>query len=260
MKKKFKRNAVSNEKEFIYKEELKEELKNNSIVLSFALSIIIIGIFSCFYSTNNTLLIGIAISSLILTIIQCISNGNTMLNILPIFIMLLFGFFQKSIEKIPVFNILLDDKLSNLIIFLAFSLTFLTQAYKNIIYNHNLKQQLVDFNKEKNKIIYAQLEIIKNIGKKTSKIKKISEESKINDKILNKEINELKEYVEEETFINNVKSSLITKGSTENKSTFNVEEVEESILMNSGMARGREINATEEINNDYDFEDKNKDY
>ena len=49
----FKRNASSNEKEFIYKEELKDELKNNSIVLSFALSIIIVGIFSIFYTTNK---------------------------------------------------------------------------------------------------------------------------------------------------------------------------------------------------------------
>ena len=52
MKKLFKqRNAKSNEEEFIYKYELSEELKNNSIVLSFALSIIIIGIFSIFYNT-----------------------------------------------------------------------------------------------------------------------------------------------------------------------------------------------------------------
>ena len=246
MKKKFKHNSKSNEKEFIYQEELKEELKNNSIVLSFALSIIIIGIFSIFYNTNNTLLIGIAISSLLLTIIQCFSNGNTMLNILPIFTMLIFGFFQKSIENIPGVNILLEDKYCNLIIFLAFSLTFITQAYKNILFKHQLKQQLVDYNVEKNKIIYSQLEIIKNIKEKINIIKDSNNSS-------TKElIDELNKYVEEEAFINNVKSSLLIKGNTENKSSFNIEEVEESILKNSGVSRSREINATEE-ENDVDY-------
>ena len=243
MKKGFKRNAASNEREFIYKEELKEELKNNSIVLSFALSIIVIGIISIFYSTNNTLLIGIAISSLLLTIIQCFSNGNTMLNILPIFTMLLFGFFQKSIESIPVINLLLQEKYCNVVIFIAFSLTFLTQAYKNILFKHKLKQQLVDYNMEKNKLIYTQLETIKNINEKTSEIKKLNDTEKGSNPRLNKALSDLKRYVEEEAFISNVKSSLILKGSTENKSSFNVEEVEESIIKNSGVVRNREINA-----------------
>ena len=40
-----------------YKIEIKEELKNNSIVLSFAVSIIIVGIISVFYKNNtNTVL------------------------------------------------------------------------------------------------------------------------------------------------------------------------------------------------------------
>ena len=68
-----------------YREEINEELKNNSIVLSFAIAIFVIGVFSCFYDAGNGLLIGISIATLLLTIIQCFSNGNTMLNILPIF-------------------------------------------------------------------------------------------------------------------------------------------------------------------------------
>ena len=50
-----------------YSIEIKEELMNNSIVLSFALCIIIIGIFSCFYKANDALLIGIALSSALRT-------------------------------------------------------------------------------------------------------------------------------------------------------------------------------------------------
>ena len=141
---------------FIYKEELKEELKNNSIVLSFAISIIIIGIISIFYKNSNSLLIGIAISSFLLTIIQCFSNGNTMLNILPIFTLLIFGFFQKSIEHIPIINVLLKEEYANFIIFLSFSLTFLTQAYKNIIFKYDVKKVTVNFNKDKNKANFIQ--------------------------------------------------------------------------------------------------------
>ena len=103
-----------------HKEEIKRELTNNSIVLSFAFAIIVIGFISCFYETGNGLLIGIALSTLLLTLIQCFSNGNTMLNILPIFTMLAFGFFGGFIEKIPVVNLLLNESLRNFIIFLAF--------------------------------------------------------------------------------------------------------------------------------------------
>lgn len=239
----FKFNKQQNRAEDSYKKEIEAELKNNSIVLSFALSIIVIGIISIFYQNSDTLLIGIAISSLLLTIIQCIGNGNTMLNIFPIFTLLIFGFFPKTIENIPGINTLLKDDYRNLIIFIAFSLTFLTQSYKNIVFKHKIEKAGVEYNKEKNKMITAQLEIIKNIKNKTNRIKTISEEKGLYDLSFNKAINDLNEYVENETFINNVKSTLIVKGSEDQKSTFNIEEVEESILLNSGVAR-REINAS----------------
>ena len=232
------------EEEFKYKEEIKSELKNNSIVLSFALSIIVIGIFSIFYKNSTSLLIGIALSSLLLTIIQCVSNGNTMYNILPILTMLVFGFFQKSLENIPVINVLLKEQYKNFIIFIAFSLTFLTQAYKNIVFNHKIKEQLINYNIEKNKRIYAQLEVIKTIKDKTNKIISLVDNKDITQKELKQELEELEEYVENQAFVSNVKSSLIVKGSEENKSTFNIEEVEESIKLNSSNIKNRKINAT----------------
>ena len=232
------------EEKFKYKEEIKSELKNNSIVLSFALSIIVIGIFSIFYKNSTSLLIGIALSSLLLTIIQCVSNGNTMYNILPIFTMLILGFFQKSLENIPVINVLLKEQYTNFIIFIAFSLTFLTQAYKNIVFNHKIKEQLINYNIEKNKRIYAQLEVIKTIKDKTNKIISLVDNKDITQKELKQELEELEEYVENQAFVSNVKSSLIVKGSEENKSTFNIEEVEESIKLNSSIIKNRKINAT----------------
>jgi len=237
----FKKKAIPKEEN--YKKEIESELSNNSIVLSFALSIIIIGIISIFYQTSNTLLIGIALSSLLLTLIQCISNGNTMLNILPIFTMLIFGFFPKTIESIPGIKVLVKEEYRNLIIFLAFSLTFFTQSYKNIIYKHKLEKSLVEYNREKYKMITSQQEIIKNINQKCSNIKRISEEKGLYDLNFNKAINELNEYTKNESFINNVKSTLITKGSEEEKSTWSIEEIEESILLNSGVT-SRKINAT----------------
>lgn len=231
-----------------HKKEFKEELKNNSIVLSFAISIIIIGVFSIFYKNeNNALLIGIAISSLLLTLIQCFSNGNTMLNILPVFTLLIFGFFQKSIDSIPVVNIMLKEQYANFIIFLAFSLTFLTQAYKNIIFKHAINEANVSYNQEKNKMIYAELEIIKNVKDKVNKIKRVTNEDNIVDENLNRVLKDLINYVENESFVSNVKSTLITKGSEDKKVTFNIEEVEESIMLNSGLTRNREINAS--VNN-----------
>ncbi len=228
---------------FKHKDEIKEELKSNSIVLSFAISIIIIGFISIFYKTSNTLLLGIAISSLLLTLIQCFSNGNTILNIFPIFTLLLFGFFQGSIENIPMIRVLLKDHYTNFIIFLAFSLTFLTQAYKNILYKYEIKEANIHYNEEKNKMIYANLERIKNIKEKAVKIKKVVEEKSLNNESLNRAMKDLAEYVEDETFISNVKSTLITKGSEDKKVTFNIEEIEESITLNNKLIRNREINA-----------------
>lgn len=241
MKLKFKDKLKKNK--FIYKEELKEELKNNSIVLSFAVSIIVVGIISIFYKNSNSLLIGIAVSSLLLTIIQCFSNGNTMLNILPIFTLLIFGFFQKSIEHIPIINILLKEQYANFIIFLAFSLTFLTQAYKNIIFKYSLKKATVNFNKDKNKMIQTELEIIKNIKDKSKRIRRSIDDANIKNDNIRKSIKDLIDYVDEEKFISNVKSTLITKGSEDMKVTFNIEEVEESIMLNSQINRNRDINA-----------------
>jgi len=139
----------SNLRKESYKDDILSELKNNSIVLSFALSIVIIGFISIFYKNSDTLLIGIAVSSLLLTVIQCFGNGNTMLNILPIFTLLIFGFFPNTIENIPVIQILLKEEFRNLIIFLAFALTFLTQAYKNVLFKHRIKNAAVEYNQEK---------------------------------------------------------------------------------------------------------------
>lgn len=245
MKKLFKKKTEN--EVFDYKEELKEELKNNSIVLSFAISIIIIGFISMFYENNHSLLIGIAISSLLLTVIQCFSNGNTILNIFPIFTLLIFGFFEKSIKSIPVINILLQDKYANFIIFLAFSLTFFTQAYKNILFKHSFKEEKVHYNEEKNKMIYSELQIIKNIKEKSRNIKKIINHKNIHDEDINIAIKELLKYIDNEGFISNVKATLITRGSEDKKVTFNIEEVEESIVLNSDLNRNRDINATETV-------------
>ncbi len=249
MKKWFRREKK--EEVFNYEEELKEELKNNSIVLSFAISIIIIGFISIFYKNNHTLLIGIAISSLLLTIIQCFSNGNTILNIFPIFTLLIFGFFEKSIKNIPVINVLLQEQYADFIIFLAFSLTFLTQAYKNILFKHSLKEESVNYNDEKNKMIYSELQVIKNIKEKSLNIKKTLDDEKVSNATINEAIEDLLKYIEDEGFISNVKATLITRGSENKKVTFNIEEVEESIMLNSSLIRNREINANENMEEDF---------
>jgi len=226
-----------------HRDEIRKELTNNSIVLSFAIAIIFIGIFSCFYDTGNGLLIGIALSTLLLTLIQCFSNGNTMLNILPIFTMLAFGFFGGLLEKIPVVNLLLNDSLRNFIIFLAFALSFFTQAYKNIIYQANLRRIELEANNTKNKMMLAQLSTDKKIVELTKKIKHIADEKGILDFQINQALLDLINYIDAESFVTTVKSSLVMKGKDEKKTKFDIEEVEESILMSNGVSREREINA-----------------
>ena len=235
-----------------HKEEIKAELTNNSIVLSFAIAIVIVGFFSIFYDTGNGLLIGIAISTFLLTIIQCFSNGNTMLNILPIFTMLVFGFFQKSIENIPVLNVLLKENLRNFIIFIAFSLSFITQAYKNIIYKHSLKKQELVANSNKNKMMLAQLSSDKKMVSLANRIKKIADTQGVTDSHIHNAIDELVDYIDTESFVTTIKSSLILKGTEEKKSTFDIEEVEESILMSNGVNSGRDINAQKNNNQSLD--------
>ena len=96
-------------------------------------------------------------------------------------------------------------------------------------------------------MIYSELEIIKNVKDRVNKIKKVTVEDNIEDDNLNKALVDLTSYVENESFVSNVKSTLITKGSEDKKVTFNIEEVEESIMLNSGLARNREINASNNL-------------
>ena len=226
-----------------HRDEIREELKNNSIVLSFAIAIVVIGIFSIFYDAGNGLLIGIALSTLLLTIIQCFSNGNTMLNILPVFTMLVFGFFDEFILKIPVINLLLNEHLQNFIIFIAFALSFITQAYKNILYKHDLRRQELDSNNNKNKVMLSQLSTDKKMVSLAKNIKRICEDRGVFDFHINQAVNELIDYIDTESFVTTVKSSLVMKGKDEKKTTFDIEEIEESILMSNGVNRERDINA-----------------
>ena len=221
--------------------EIQEELKNNSIVLSFAIAIIIVGIFSIFYNAGNGLLIGIAISTVLLTLIQCFSNGNTMLNILPIFTMLVFGFFEQFVLKIPILNLLLNERLEFFLIFLAFSLSFITQAYKNVLYKHLIRKEKLTANNSKNKMMLAQLSTDKKLVHLAKNIEKTCENRGIYDTYIQQAVRELLDYIDTESFVTTVKSSLAIKGKEEKKTSFEIDEIEESILMSNGVSREREI-------------------
>ena len=225
-----------------YKEEIKQELMNNSITLSFALCIIIIGVFALAFKTNNIFLVGIALSALSLSIIQCFCNGNTMLNIIPILIMLIFGFFSESFEEIPIINIFSNSNVCNLVVFISLSVSFIVQSVRNIKYNHNYKKQQIKYNIEKKKLVLSQLSTINEIEKNIVNLKKVNR----NDKTYTKKLDELAKYIEEETFTSSVKTSLIVKGSEENKTEFDIEEVEESLLLSSNSIRKRKINADDD--------------
>ncbi len=225
-----------------YKEEIKQELMNNSITLSFALCIIIIGVFALAFKTNNIFLVGIALSALSLSIIQCFCNGNTMLNIIPILIMLIFGFFSESFEEIPIINIFSNSNVCNLVVFISLSVSFIVQSVRNIKYNHNYKKQQIKYNIEKKKLVLSQLSTMNEIEKNIVNLKKVNR----NDKTYTKKLDELAKYIEEETFTSSVKTSLIVKGSEENKTEFDIEEVEESLLLSSNSIRKRKINADDD--------------
>ena len=235
-------NKNEKNKKYKYKEEIKQELMNNSITLSFALCIIIIGVFALAFKTNNIFLVGIALSALSLSIIQCFCNGNTMLNIIPILIMLIFGFFSESFEEIPIINIFSNSNVCNLVVFISLSVSFIVQSVRNIKYNHNYKKQQIKYNIEKKKLVLSQLSTMNEIEKNIVNLKKVNR----NDKTYTKKLDELAKYIEEETFTSSVKTSLIVKGSEENKTEFDIEEVEESLLLSSNSIRKRKINADDD--------------
>lgn len=224
-----------------YREEIKEELSNNSIVLSFAITIILIGIFSIFSGPNPSLLIGIAITTLLLTIIQCFKQGNTMLNILPIFTMLIFGFFHKSIELLPIIRILLNERVCNFIIFLAFSLSFFIQSYNHIVYKHSIRTRNIEANNHKNKLLLSQLSTDKKLVTLANNIEKVAYERDVYDSYLIQSIHDLLDYINTESFVTTVKSKLIIKGYDNKKASFDMEEIEDAILSSNGVNREREI-------------------
>lgn len=231
-----------------FKKELREELMNNSIVLSFGICIIIIGVFSMFYPSDNTLLIGIALSTLLLSIIQCFKNGNSLLNILPIITLFLFGFFHDSINKIPVLNILLQDNYRNLVIYLAFGFSLFFHVFNNVRSRNEKRLTYTLYNTEKNKLFSTNFKVIGNMNNKLDNIKKVIEEKKIKDKDLDTAIEDMSTYVEEETFVNSIKSNLIVKSNQDEEQKFNMDEVEESIAQTYDSKNARKINALPNTN------------
>ena len=78
---------------------------------------------------------------------------------------------------------------------------------------------------------------------KLDNIKKTIEKNKINNKDLNLAIEEMSAYIEEETFLNSIKSNLIVKSSQDEEQKFNMDEVEESIAQTYDSKKARKINA-----------------
>lgn len=222
--------------------ETKEEIFNNSMLLSYSISILVIGVFAFFYKENSSLIIGIALSTLLLVIIQCFIDGNNVLNIIPIIIMILFGFFQEPINSLFGLNVALQDNIKNLIIILALSSTFIVLTIKNVNCKKKIKKQIYLSNEEKNKIIKSNLDVLDKIGESVEKIQDYIDDNS-SDKKIKKMIRELKKNIDSESTINNVKSTLINKGSHEGKKTFSINEIEQAFVQCDGTNRYRKINA-----------------
>ena len=182
-----------------------------------------------------------------MSIIQCFKNGNSLLNILPIITLLLFGFFHDSIEKIPILNALLEDDYRNLIIYLAFGFSLFFHVFNNIRSRYEKKEIYTLYNTERNKLFSTNFKVIGNINTKVDNIKKIIKEKNIkNDEIISA-VEEMSNYMEEETFLNSIKSNLIVKSNQDEEQSFNMEDVEESIAQTYDSKNARKINAI--INN-----------
>ena len=225
-----------------YIREIKEEVYNNSILLSYALSIVIIGIFSFFYKENDTLIVGVAISTIILIIIQIFYEKNNVLSVIPIIIMLLLGFFQEPINKLIGLNIELKENIKYLIIFISFSLSFIALVIRNIKYKYYINVKEYELEEAKRKIEDSKLQILNQLNSQVDDIQDYMD-GKSQDKKLNKKIRELKEYLIEEETVSNVKSSLIVKGEREDKREFTINEIEKTLIQCYGSKRYRNINA-----------------
>ena len=209
----------------------KEEIKENGFKVSFGIAIIILGIFSIFYKTNNSVLIGISISSFLFILCDSMKNNNKLWYIIPLTIMLIFCVFPQ----VKILNFLLKEAVSNTIVFISFGLSIILNSY--ISYQERLKhaKEMMYENGRYLNLTQNDMENSIKIMSSVNRVLQICNDENIESAELIHEIDKLASYSDRKVIIARVRKEMVEKGLNKNKNVFNVDEIEEVLLKNSGI-------------------------
>lgn len=208
---------------------LKDVLEYEGFKISFAIAIITLGVISLFYNTSNTILIGISISSFIFSIIDTFWNRKTLFYVFPLTILLIFCIYPNFF----IVKYLSDPKLNNLIVFVSFGATFITNAYSNYLSRYKSKKIMYDGLVDSVTLVGNQFENIQFLTEEFKKIKIRFKEIGLKDEESNKLLDNLVEYLLNEYNISKVRYDLSLIGQDKGKSSFSLDEIEEILKENS---------------------------
>ena len=234
MEKKIK-DEVDKISDLIFKDCKKEEIKENGFKVSFGFSIILLGVISIFFDTNNTILVGISLSSLIFTFVDAIPRKNNLLYIFPLSVLLLFCVYPDLIFIKPF----LDTSFNNFIVFVSFGITFCLNAYTSYhnrisVANKRLEDDL-KYQKDVESQLYNSVIILTNIVK----IREICLRDEILNTDLNRVVDELYQYSQEEKTLAIIKRDLVTLSLKNNNHRYSIDEIQDCIIKSGDYQRNK---------------------
>ena len=203
-----------------------QEIKESGFKIAFGISIIIVGIASIKFQINSAILVGISFSSLLFSFIDVLPKKNNLLYIFPLTLLLFFCIYPN----LKIIKILSNEKLNNPIVFFAFGLTFCINSYMG--YKKKFSGEIQKFKNaiKLQKESARQIENALVILTIATNMEQICHKEKIKNNNLEKEINELIEYAEEERKMSDIKAKIVDKEINNKKNTISVDEIQEILL------------------------------
>lgn len=193
----------------------------NKISLAFGLAMIIVGVLSLWMRVDYMVILGITLSSFLFIVIHSCKSKGSLLNILPITLLLCFCIFPQTLGKLPVFKGFLSDNVNSFLLFITLGFIFIFSFYleSQRQRENNTVEELKA--KEEGHLtmllsnhVLRQLTTVKADGNYvltilTSMIKKFDGKEKVSYNDVKEEIEELQAFLENKSFLNDIKYSLL---------------------------------------------------